>query len=811
MFKKKEKVTKVKKVRRQSEHKLFKNRKKMIVEKPKTNSDIIRCLFKGYDKSNSIFKIADKRYTVVFEYTDISFAKAQREEQYSIITKWIAYLNSTSEHTHIEVVNIGRPVQQSDFKKNYMYDDKNEDLTENEKRIAREMNILIERAITSDSDKQETKRLLVLSQECESYEEAKAIFTDIEMRNKEKFKEFKSDIRRLSIDEVLEITHDFFNSEKRDTSIPLNLTEKTCEEFSIFDLVAPKKPVNFSKRNYFSIGDRFYRILYLSHLPNSMTPSFYNKLTTTDMDIITTLNIQPLNNAKVIKQVEQKISGIKTERLDKIKKANQKGYTYEAVMDEKLEDKLKDYQQLKNDLQRNGQKMFQNNLLVCIMGDSLDDINKKTNRIFELAGESLIEFSALNSQQLEGIVNILPFGHNTLQIVRNLSSEATAVNVPFNTKDLSYPNSIFFGLNLISRNAIFADRKKLINGNGCVLATSGAGKSFSVKTMLEQIKIRYPKDNIIIIDPQSEYDDLIDALNGQMIEISPTASTYINPFDLDLNYDDKEPVKAKTEYIIAFVESLVDGNLNGAYKTIIDRCTKIAFEPYEESGFKDKSLLPDLPTFYELIKQQPEREASELALVIERFVQGSLDIFARKTNVNIQNQVVCFDISKLSSSMQTTGYLVVLDYVMNLLASNKKEGIGTWIVIDEFHILLANQYSAEYIAKIYKVGRKFFAFPTIITQNIADVLANEQGRKILSNSEFALILKQKPLDLPELQAIFDISNSEAEYVIDSQPGQGILYFQGDKVIFKNEVPKDFYIYKLNQTSMKTEENKSKEK
>ena len=177
-----------------------------------------------------------------------------------------------------------------------------------------------------------------------------------------------------------------------------------------------------------------------------------------------------------------------------------------------------------------------------------------------------------------------------------------------------------------------------------------------------------------------------------------------------------------------------------------------------------------------------------------------MDIFAKDTNVNIDNRLVCFDISQLSSSMQTTGYLVVLDFIMNRLSANRNSGRNTWIFIDEFHILLANKYSAEYIAKIYKVGRKYFALPTIITQNISDVLKNEQGQKILSNSEFALILKQKPLDLPNIQGIFGISNQEAGYIMDPPPGQGILCYAQDRVVFRNEVPKEYFIYNLNQTS-----------
>ena len=418
----------------------------------------------------------------------------------------------------------------------------------------------------------------------------------------------------------------------------------------------------------------------------------------------------------------------------------------------------------------------------------------------------LVEIKPLLWQQLEGLQNILPLGHNTIQFQRTLTSEATAVNVPFNSKDFLHEKSLFYGINLVSKNSIFCDRKKLINGNGCVLATSGAGKSFNVKTIIEQILIRYPEDSVVIIDPQNEYGSLLDVFKGQKIMISTTSNTHINPFDLSLDYGLNEtgkndPVKSKVEYIIAFLESIVGANgLSGGQKTIIDRCTKMLFEGYEQSDFTDDSLLPTLPSFYELLKSQPEEEAKRLALIIERYVKGSLDIFSKDTNVDIKNRLVCFDISELSSSLQATGYLVVLDHIQNRMAVNKKLGKYTWIFIDEVHILLANPYSAQYIAKFYKVGRKFFCMNTIITQNIADMLENEQGRKILSNSEFAIILKQKALDLPHICNIFNISDEEAKYVEGDPPsGQGLLVFGSDKIPFSNRISTDSFIYKINNT------------
>ena len=628
------------------------------------------------------------------------------------------------------------------------------------------------------------------------------------IKTEQKFKELKSKVSMVSIKERLKFLYNFFNVESLETrGIDNIVTYAKDNNLSIFDVIAPKK-ISMRESDFIEIDDKkFLRVLYVSKLPKSLTPRFYNRLTTLEeINLITTLNINPTNSAKMIKQVDKSLSAMETERLEKIKRAGKSNLDYEWVKDKKLETKISNAEQLQYDLQKNNQKIFQNNFLVCISANSFEELEDQTVKVQEAAAEMLVEIKPLLWQQLEGLQNILPLGHNSLQFQRTLTSEATAVNVPFNSKDFNHEKSLFYGVNLVSKNAIFYDRKQLINGNGCVLATSGAGKSFNVKTLIEQILIRYPLDEICIIEPQDEYSSLLEVFGGQKIFISTTSDTHINPFDLSLNYGcsdtgKSEPVKSKVEYIIAFLESIVGANaLTGGQKTIIDRCTKIIFEDYEKSNFSDESLLPTLPDFYNMLLRQPEEEAKDLALILERYVKGSMDLFSKKTNIDIQNRLVSFDISKLSASLQTTGYLVVLDHIQNRLAKNKELGKYTWIFIDEFHILLANPYSAQYVANFYKTGRKLNALNTVISQQISHLLRSESGKDILSNSEFALILKQKPLDLPSICNIFNISEEEAMYVQGDAPtGQGLVVFGSDVIPFTNKVPKDYLIYKVNNT------------
>ena len=285
------------------------------------------------------------------------------------------------------------------------------------------------------------------------------------------------------------------------------------------------------------------------------------------MELYITQNINPTNSAKSIKKVNKKITGMKSERLAKIRRAAKQHIDYNAVKDEKLEDKLRDTKQLRNDLQKNNQKIFRSNLLIMVVASNADEMNRNCKRIMDIAGEQLCNVKPLLFQQLEGIQNVLPFSRDNLQILRTLTSEATAVHVPFNTKDLIHKDGIYYGVNLLSKNPVIVDRKKQLNGNGCVLATAGAGKSFIIKFMIEQIMNKYPDDDVIIVDLNTEYNNIIKEFNGQTLEISNTSKTYLNPFHMDIGYDDKEPIKSKIEWILAWCESLLGGrDLTGSEK-----------------------------------------------------------------------------------------------------------------------------------------------------------------------------------------------------------------------------------------------------
>ena len=787
-------------------------RKRRPPRVPETNQQVMEMMISEW--KDDLFRIGEDMWSMAFEYDDINFKTANAEDGQAIFLKYVDLLNSFTESTHIQISTVITPINTERFKKDYRFDE--DHLPEGPQRLlAREFNDLIDYSIGLKENTLVRRRYVTLSQEAESYEEAQIIFRNLAQKMEEKFKDLGTSIRTVSAQERFEVLHDLFNVQTLESKGITDIqTAAHTNGQTVYDLLAPREMLDLRHDDYIELRDeegkstRFIRSMYVDpDLPKAISAKFFNSLTTIeDIHMITTINITPCETTKILKKLMKKKSGLETERFDKMKSLARQGIEYRQIQDERLESAIDDIEQLMDDIKELDQKIFQENILVTLVADEYKELEEQTSKVINAAGEQLVKIRPLKWQQLEGIQNTLPLGHNTFQIQHTETSEATAVHVPFSAKDFLHEKSIFYGTNMVSRNPIFLDRSRLINGNGCILATSGAGKSFQVKTIAEEILLRYPQDNIIFVDFQKEYGLLVEEFGGQTITIANSTDSHINPLDLSADYSLSEdggdtPIKAKTEYMQGWVESIIDeGPLGPVEKTLIDRCVRNIFFDYEASDFKDRSLQPGLQQFQTELENQEEPEAHRLSKSLERFVSGSLDLFAHETNVDIRNRVVNFDVSGLPSSIQTAGYLVILDHIMNRLIENRRKGIATHVFVDEFHILLANPSGADYVAKLVKIGRKYNAFITVITQNISDVYDKEAGRKILGNAEFAMILRQKATDREMIQQIYDISDSEARFFSgDARQGQGIIVYGSDKIPFSNPVPRNTRIYQLNNT------------
>ena len=326
-----------------------------------------------------------------------------------------------------------------------------------------------------------------------------------------------------------------------------------------------------------------------------------------------------------------------------------------------------------------------------------------------------------------------------------------------------------------------------------------SGKSFTAKQEITSIMLREPNADIIIIDPESEYSPLVKSLGGEVVNISATSENHINPMDINEEYGEGgNPIILKSELILSLCEILMGGKLLATKdKAVMDRCILNVYKKYQDDNYS--GVPPTLKTFREELLKQEEKEAKEIALALELFTEGSLNTFAKQTNVNTNSRLICYDILELGKQLQSLGMLVVLDNILNRITKNRKSGRNTYIFIDEIYLLFQQKESANFLFTLWKRVRKYGAFCSGITQNVEDLLQSHIARTMLSNSELIIMLNQASTDRVELAKLLNISDLQMGYITNVSAGQGLIKLQSSLIPFINEFPKNTELYKLMTT------------
>ena len=433
------------------------------------------------------------------------------------------------------------------------------------------------------------------------------------------------------------------------------------------------------------------------------------------------------------------------------------------------------------------------------LADSKEELDSDTDALQSAARKHLCQLSTLNWQQADGLVTALPLGLRRIDALRTLTTEALAVLMPFKAQEVWDQGGVYYGQNVICKNLIIANRKELLNGNGFVLGVSGSGKSFTAKREMVNLALS-TDDDIIVIDPESEYRPLVEGLGGEVISISATSPNHINAMDMEQGYGDGEnPVVLKSEFLLSLCEQLMgDRLLSAKEKSIIDRCTANVYRDYIREGYRGS--VPSLQDFYAELLRQSEPEARDVALAIELFTEGSLNTFAKPTNVDTDARILCYDIRDLGKQLLPVGMLVVLDSVFNRVIRNRALGRNTWVYIDEIYILFQHEYSANFLFTLWKRVRKYGALCTGATQNVEDLLQSHTARTMLANSEFLVMLNQAATDRAELARLLNISDNQLSYITNVDFGRGLIKCGSAIVPFMDNFPKN-RLYRLMTTKL----------
>lgn len=553
------------------------------------------------------------------------------------------------------------------------------------------------------------------------------------------------------------------------------------------DFIAPTS-FDFRQSRTFRIGSAWGAASYMQIMASELSDKLLTEMLEIDTEMSVTLHARAIDQSKAIKMVKRKLTDIARMKMDEQKKAARSGYDMD-ILPPDLVLFSKDAAELLTDLQSRNERMF---LLTFLVVNTAPTRQQLENDIFTLSGVTQkynCFLKRLDFQQEQGFMSSLPLGWNGIEIERGMTTSSTGIFVPFLTQELRMGGpSIYYGMNALSHNIIMADRKKLKSANGLYLGSTGSGKSFAAKRELIHVFLA-TKDRIIVVDPMGEYAPLIRRLGGQVIELAPDSTHYINPMDMKMNLTDEDsPLSLKADFLLSLCELIVGGRdgLQPIEKTVIDRCVRIVYR--DVVLHPEAAKMPLLQDLYRLLGEQPEPEAKRIATALELYCTGSLNLFNHHTNVNLNNRVVCIVLKKLGEGLRKIAMHITNEFVQTATSANFAAGIATWCYFDEFHVLLQDSLSASYFVRIWKMLRKKGCVPSALTQNVKDLFTSREIENILENTDFMVLLAQAQGDRAILAKQLNISEYQLSYITHSQSGEGLLFFGDVTIPFVDRFP-----------------------
>ena len=765
---------------------IFKRDKEKFVV-PKNAQDIIPIKTIWDD---GIFEVQKNKYSKCYKFIDINYAVASHEDKESMFLDYSDLLNSLDNGATSKITINNRRINKIDFEKTILMKDVGDGLD----KYRHEYNqMLLDKAKGANGIIQEN--IITISVNKKNIEEARNYFARTTSELMNHFSVLGSKCIELDAEERLRIYHDFYRVGE-ETSFRIDMKENLRKGHNFKEFICPD---TFEQnKDYFKVGDRYGRVLFLKEYASYIKDSMVTELTELNRNMMLSIDIIPVPMDEEVREAENRRLGVETNITQWQRKQNANN-NFSAIIPYDMEMQRKESKDFLDDLIQRDQRMFLCVLTIVHTADTKDQLDADTESLKTTASKNLCQLGILRFQQLDGLKTVMPFGQRKIDALRTLTTESLAVFMPFKVQEIRHDNGIYYGQNIISKNMIIADRKELLNGNSFILGVSGSGKSFTAKNEMVSIMLRDPNADVLIVDPEHEDSKLVKALGGEVINISATSDNHINAMDMNSDYGDgANPVILKSEFILSLCEQLIGSNNLGAkQKSIIDRCTASVYRYYQQGNYQGTP--PTLQDFREELLKQSEPEAKEIALAIELFTDGSLNTFAKQTNVNTGSRLICYDILDLGKQLQPIGMLVVLDSILNRITANRAKGRNTYIFIDEIYLLFQYEYSANFLFTLWKRVRKYGAYATGITQNVDDLLQSHTARTMLANSEFIVMLNQASTDRLELAKLLNISDLQMSYITNSGVGEGLIKVGSSLVPFKNKFPKNTELYKLMTT------------
>lgn len=747
--------------------------------------------------NDGIFQVGKNKFSITYKFTDINYAVASREDKEAMFLEYSELLNSFDSGATTKITISLRRLNKENFEKEILLPLMNDELDQYRKEYNQ---MLLDKAMGTNGMIREM--YLTVSIFRKNYEDAKVYFRRVTTDMTAHLARLDSKCKVLNAVERLQILHDFYRTgEEMFFNIDLKQLMKKGHDFK--DYICPDS-FEF-KKDYFTMGTRYGRVLFLKEYASYIKDSMIAELTDMNHNLMMSIDVIPVPTDEAVREVENRLLGVETNITNWQRRQNASN-NFSAVIPYDMEQQRKEAKEFLDDLTTRDQRMMFAVLTFVLTADSLEQLEADSETLLTTARKHLCQMAPLNFQQMDGLNTALPIGLRKINALRTLTTESLAVLNPFRVQEIMDKDGIYYGENAISHNLIMVNKENLLNQSAFLLGVPGSGKSFSAKELIVFLALS-TNDDILVCDPENEYSALIKTLGGEVIHIAAGSDDHINAMDMTQGYGEgKNPVIDKSEFILSLFEQLNKNGLGAKEKSIIDRCVALVYEDYQNGG-----KLPTLCVLREKLLEQPEKEADNLALEMELFTDGSLNAFAHKTNVDTNNRMIVYDIMDLGKQLKTMGLLVITDAMINRVTDNWKKGIRTHVFIDEFHVVFENEYSASFFNSAWRQFRKRDGYPTGITQNVEYLLASVTASTMLSNSEFIVMLNQASQDRQKLAKLLSISDEQMSYITNADAGCGLIKYGSSLVPSINQFPKDTKLYQLMTTKPTDRQNSMKGK
>lgn len=735
--------------------------------------------------NDGIFKVGNK-FSKTFRFTDINYMVASREDKETMFLTYSELLNSLDSGATTKLTIYNHRMNKVRLEESILMPMREDGLDH----YRGEYNQMLMDKATGGSGIMQEKYVTV-SVAKKDIEEARTYFARIGADLTARFAALGSKCMELAATERLRILHDFYRAGE-EADFHFDLRDMARKGHNFKDYICPDSMEKHS--DHLKLGDRYCRVLFLKDYASYIKDEMVRDLTDLGRNMMLSIDVIPIPTDEAVREVENRLLGVETNITNWQRRQNQNN-NFSAVVPYDMELQRKESKEFLDDLTTRDQRMMFAVLTMVITADTKEQLDADTDTILSISRQHMCQMATLKYQQLDGLNTALPIGARKINTFRTLTTESLAVFMPFKVQEIMDRGGIYFGENAISHNLILCNKANLLNQSAFLLGVPGSGKSFSAKELITFIMLN-TDDDILICDPEGEYAPLVEAMGdmGTVIRVAAGGKDRLNAMYMVDGYGENNPIVVKSQFIMSLVERIDPSGVGPRHKSIIDRCTAAVYEEAEQFG-----RVPTLATLREKLLEQPEPIAGEIALALELFTTGSLDIFGHKSTVDLDKRVVVFDIHGLGEQLKPIGHLVITDTMLNRVTLNWKKGKRTHLFIDEFHVMFENEFSAAFFNSAWRQFRKRNAYPTAITQNVEYLLDSVQASTMLSNSEFIVMLNQAASDREKLARLLNISAEQMSYITNADAGCGLIKYGSALVPFINRFPKNTELYQLMST------------